>query len=80
MKNYNDKFQFQLTQNNGFLLLANDRIVCTNEKVDQSIDQALVTIPNNVKNSSIKFNAYHVWVPVPQSKEKAMEDYPYVNL
>ena len=49
MKNHNDKFKFQLTKNNGFLMLAADRILCTNEKVDQNVDQSLITVSNSIK-------------------------------
>lgn len=61
-------------------MLAADRIICTDEKVDQSVDQSLITLPNSVKNPKTQFKGYNVWVPVPKSKETAKDDYPYMHL
>ena len=64
----------------GIVLLADGKILCTDEKVKQNADKPLTTQLKQTKKPDTKYEEYHVWVPVPQSGETRMNDFPYFFL
>lgn len=73
----NDSVKFQLTKKKGFLILAGNNILTTeNGEVDQSDSQEL-QLKSASKNQTSNLENGMIWTPVPKDRDSAIQDMPF---